>query len=158
MKFFWILKISMVEKKIEIFYNSNKYRKNIKKSKAKASKKMSEIKVEYEKCANACYNKEYCFDIKKWFNCNHYQCIRTTIVLQRCIWCCNNNQVIPFKKRCNRCQGLITDGCEFKCKYDIDDENDESPCQCEYCGKIHPFSECEDEEEWFEIVIANKKK
>jgi len=148
---------------------------------------MSEIKVEYEKCANACYNKEYCFDIKKWFNCNHYQCIRTTIVLQRCIWCCNNNQVIPFKKRCNRCQGLITDGCEFKCKYDIDDEfletkcgceiivnsrehdecrcdddgenwicsecyngeydeNDESPCPCEYCGKIHPFSECEEEE------------
>ena len=60
------------------------------------------------KCENACSDLDNCFDIDKWFNCEHYQCKRTTIILKSCIFCGNKEQIRHFPKRCQWCQGLLT--------------------------------------------------
>ena len=61
-----------------------------------------------QKCVNACSNADYCFDVDKWFDCCHYQCKRTTIILNYCIECGNNIKVKQFKPRCKWCQGILT--------------------------------------------------
>ena len=42
---------------------------------------------EEKKCENACSIKENCFNVSQRFKCNHYQCSRTTIILNYCIAC-----------------------------------------------------------------------
>jgi hypothetical protein len=51
------------------------------------------------------------------------------------------------EEECCNCREFGDDGCTCDCHSVDPDYYDESPCPCEYCGKIHPFSECE-EEEW----------
>lgn len=45
-----------------------------------------------KRCANACSDKEECFAIEKYFTCDHYQCLHTTIFVEYCIECGNDTQ------------------------------------------------------------------
>jgi hypothetical protein len=58
-------------------------------------------------CANGCSGgEEVCFDIRKWFECKHTQCRRTTILIGYCIECGNHKQTEFLPKRCPGCQGI----------------------------------------------------
>ena len=63
------------------------------------------------KCENACYKEEDCFNIDKWFECGHYQSQRTTLLIEYCICCGNNKRIkfLPKGKRCVWCQALLND-------------------------------------------------
>ena len=85
-------------------------------------------------CANCCSNKEDCFDIDKWFDCDHYQCRRTTIIINYCIECGNNKRIKFFKKRCAKCWGIL-------------EENESEICfQCVDDSKTKICSECNEKE------------
>lgn len=57
------------------------------------------------KCSSSCSNIEDCFNVDKWFECNHYQCQRTTIIINQCIECGNNKRIKFFAPRCPNCCG-----------------------------------------------------
>ena len=51
--------------------------------------------METPKCENGCLNNpEICFKINKYFKCPHYQCKRTTIILNYCIKCGNSEKIL----------------------------------------------------------------
>ena len=39
------------------------------------------------RCENAYSKKDYCFGIRQWYTCNHYQCFNTHFTVNRCIMC-----------------------------------------------------------------------
>ena len=60
------------------------------------------------RCENACVNKDNCFNVDRLFACNHYQCSRTTVLLNYCIACGNNQRIKQRPQRCRWCQVLLT--------------------------------------------------
>ena len=46
--------------------------------------------MELIECENRCENVRQCFFIYKYFECDHYQCLKTTILLHYCIQCGND--------------------------------------------------------------------
>ena len=90
----------------------------------------SEIANNENKCENACYFKEltkqeYCFNIDRWFKCKHYQCQRTTVVLNRCIVCKEKERIKFFPKRCGPCGALIDEKRQNFCNLEL--------CKGNYC-------------------------
>ena len=77
------------------------------------------------KCQNACFIKENCFNIDIWFKCNHYQCQRTTIILNRCIYCGEKERIKFFPKRCSPCGGLVDEKRQNICNLEL--------CKGNYC-------------------------
>ena len=60
---------------------------------------------------------------------------------------------------------LLADAGRLPCEFEVsddeddadDDDYDESPCPCVDCGKIHPFSECADDDadDLFATLLAD---
>ena len=49
------------------------------------------------RCEDGCRDKTTCFLVNQYFKCDHYQCIRTCIEIDRCIYCGNNKK--RFEKK-----------------------------------------------------------
>ena len=73
------------------------------------------------KCVNACSDNILCKDINLYYGCVHYCCIRTTILLNHCIQCGNNNKREIKIQRCKSCE-LKLYGVSKMCMY-CEDEN-----------------------------------
>ena len=53
-------------------------------------------------CENRCVNTELCYNIKRYFICECYQCVMTTLILNYCINCAcmiPNEEVLSLRKR-----------------------------------------------------------
>jgi hypothetical protein len=85
------------------------------------------------KCANACTDKSSCVNVAKWFDCNHTQCVRTTVILNYCIWCGNDVRVKQYDKRCRMCRG----------KYTLDDDNLCQTCKDQLVEYYESLDNCE---------------